>query len=134
MRKCKCTHRVTESKDFFFNLELATLFIFQLRVSNSKMKLKKFNLRVSNSKCIFLFIDLKVVKLFAFQLRVSNSKVEKWKLNLRVSYSNFNSTFYEVELVTRKKQFYKNFGVSNSKGDVILRNLVSYLDFVTQEC
>ena len=29
--------------------------------------------------------------------------------------------FYEVELVTQKKNFYENFRVSNSKCDVILR-------------
>ena len=33
--------------------------------------------------------------------------------------------FHEVELVTRKKNFYKNFWVSNWKYDVILRNSVS---------
>ena len=33
--------------------------------------------------------------------------------------------FYEVELVTRKKNFYENVWVSNSKCDVILRNSVS---------
>ena len=64
------------------------------------------------------------VKLFIFQLRVSNSKIEKEKLNLRVSNLKFNLIFYEVELVTRKKNFYKNCQVSNSKFDFILQNLV----------
>ena len=41
--------------------------------------------------------------------------------------------FKEVELVTRKKNFYKNVRVINSKCDVILRNSISYLDFVTRE-
>ena len=38
-----------------------------------------------------------------------------------------------MELVTRKKNFYKHFWVSNSKCDVILRNWVSQFDFVTWE-
>ena len=41
--------------------------------------------------------------------------------------------FKEVELVTRKKNFYKNVRVSNSKREVILRNRISLLDFVTRE-
>ena len=41
--------------------------------------------------------------------------------------------FYEVELVTREKNFCKNFRVSNSKVDVILRNSILELDFVTRE-
>ena len=32
--------------------------------------------------------------------------------------------FYEVELGTREKNFYKNVLVSNSKYDVILNNLI----------
>ena len=43
----------------------------------------------------------------------------------RVSNSKFNLILYEVELLTRKKNFYKNFRVSNSKCDAILRNSVS---------
>ena len=35
------------------------------------------------------------------------------------------NVFYEVELVTRKKNFYKNVRVSNSNSDVILCNLIS---------
>ena len=31
--------------------------------------------------------------------------------------------YYEVELVTRKKNFYKRFRVNNSKCDAILRKL-----------
>ena len=61
---------------------------------------------------------------FIFQLRVSNSNVEKKNLNLRVSKWKFNVIFYEVELVTRKKNFYENFRVGNSKYDVIFRNSV----------
>ena len=45
------------------------------------------------------------MKLFIFQLRVSNSKVDKQKLKLRVSNSKGNLMLYEVELVTRKKNF-----------------------------
>ena len=41
--------------------------------------------------------------------------------------------FYKVELVTRKKNFFKKFRVNNSTCDVILRNSISYLDFVTWE-
>ena len=37
--------------------------------------------------------------------------------------------FYDVELVTRKKNLYKIVRVSNSKCDIILRNLISQLDF-----
>ena len=33
--------------------------------------------------------------------------------------------FYEIELVTQKKNFFKSFRVSNSKFDVILFNSVS---------
>ena len=65
------------------------------------------------------------MKLFIFQLQVSTLKVKKQKLNLRVSNSKFNLIFYKIKLVTRKKNFYKNFRVSNSKCDVILRNSVS---------
>ena len=39
----------------------------------------------------------------------------------------------ESELVTRKKNFFKNFRVSNWKSDVILRNWVSKLNFATRE-
>ena len=38
-----------------------------------------------------------------------------------------------MQLVTRKKNFYKHFRVSNSKCDVILRNSDSQIDFVTRE-
>ena len=41
--------------------------------------------------------------------------------------------FYKVELVTRKKNIHKHFQVSSSKCDVILRNSVSQLNFVTGE-
>ena len=47
------------------------------------------------------------------------------KFKLRVSNSKFNLIFYEAESVTQKKNFYKDFRVSKSKCDVILRNLVS---------
>ena len=40
---------------------------------------------------------------------------------------------YKVELVTRKTNFCKNVRVSNSKCDVILRNSISELNFVTRE-
>ena len=73
------------------------------------------------------------MQLFIFQLRVSNSKTEKQKFNLRVEISKFNLIFYEVELVPQKKNLYKNFGVSNSMCDVILRTSVSQLDFVNRE-
>ena len=54
-------------------------------------------------------------------------------LYLQISNSKFSLIFNEAELVTRKKSFYKNFWVSNSKCYVILRNSVLYLDFVTWE-
>ena len=72
------------------------------------------------------------MKLFIIQGQVSNSKVEV-KVNLWVSNSKFNLIFYEIKLVARKKNFYKKFWVSNSKCDVISRNSVWQLDFVTQE-
>ena len=50
-----------------------------------------------------------------------------------VSNSKSNLLLYDVELVRRKKNFYKNFRVSNSTCDVILCNSVSWLDFVTGE-
>ena len=62
---------------------------------------------------------------FIFQCQVSNWKVEKWKLNFRISNSTFDLIFQEVELVTQKKNFYKLFGVSNAKCEVILRKSVS---------
>ena len=39
--------------------------------------------------------------------------------------------FYEVKLVTWKKNYCKNFRISNSKYDVILHNSISQLEFVT---
>ena len=62
---------------------------------------------------------------FHFFLVSSYSKAKN-KVTLRVSNLKFNLIFYEVELVTRKKNFYKNFRVSNSKWDVI-RNSSSKL-------
>ena len=50
-----------------------------------------------------------------------------------MSNSKFDLIFYEVELVTQNKNFYKYFRVSNSKCDTILTNSVSQLDFVTRE-
>ena len=41
--------------------------------------------------------------------------------------------FYEVELETREMNFFKNVRVGNSNCDVILRNSVLQLDFVTRE-
>ena len=77
------------------------LFIFQFRVSNSKVK---------NETLIFeLVIRSETFKLFIFLLGVSNSKVEKQNLNLQISNLKFNLIFYEVELVTRKKNFLKTF-------------------------
>ena len=37
--------------------------------------------------------------------------------------------FYKVELVIRKKNFYKTFQAGNSKGDIILWHSISQLDF-----
>ena len=59
--------------------------------------------------------------------------MEKQKLNLWVSNSKFSLIYYEIALLNRKKNFYINFQVGNSKCDVILRNSVSKLDFVTRE-
>ena len=70
---------------------------------------------------------------FFFLTSSQNWNVEKEKLNLEVSNSKFNLIFYKVELVTRKKNFYQNFWVSNSKYDVILCNSVKQLDLVTRE-
>ena len=87
-----------------------------------------FTYRVSNSKKSFLFFDFELVtrsETYDFQLWVSKPKVEKWKLNLRASNLKFNLIFYEVELATWKKNFFKNFQVSSSKCGVILRNSVS---------
>ena len=99
------------------------------------MKLFIFWPWVSNSKCYFLFFNSGLVTQSAafFQLRISNSNTKEKKFNLRVSNSKFNLIFYKVELVTRKKNLYKHFRVSNSKCDLILRNLVSKFDFVTRE-
>ena len=46
-----------------------------------------------------------------------------------VSNSKFNLIFYEFDLVTRKKNFYKKFRVSNWKCDVTrFGNLISLLE------
>ena len=37
----------------------------------------------------------------------------------RVGNSKFDLTFYKIELVTRKKNYYKHFQVINSKFDII---------------
>ena len=62
------------------------------------------------------------MKLFIFQLWVSNSK---WNL---IFFKIELVMFYEVELVTRKKNFSKNSRVSNSKCGVILPNLILQLE------
>ena len=62
--------------------------------------------------------------------------MQKNNLTNRVSNFKFNcrtKIFYEVELVTQNKSFHKNFEISNSKCDVISRDLIFLLDFVTQE-
>ena len=41
--------------------------------------------------------------------------------------------YYEIELLNRKKNFYINFQVGNSKCDIILRSSVSKLDFVSRD-
>ena len=43
----------------------------------------------------------------------------------RVSDSKWNLMFYEIKLVTRKKTFYKDVQVSNSKCDIILYKSIS---------
>ena len=45
----------------------------------------------------------------------------------------WNLMFYEVELVTRKKNFYQNFRICNSKCNIILHNSIVLLDFITWE-
>ena len=59
--------------------------------------------------------------------------MEKLKVRLRVSNSKFNLINYELELVTRKKNFYKRFRVIKSKCDAILHYSILLLDFVTLE-
>ena len=84
------------------------LFIFQPRlVTRVKVKLFIFQLPVNNSKWIFSFL------FFVF---------------LWVTNSNWNLMFYEVKLVTRKNNVYKNktFQVSNSESHVIWRNSTLY--------
>ena len=84
------------------------LFIFQPRlVTRVKVKLFIFQLPVNNSKWIFSFL------FFVF---------------LWVTNSNWNLMFYEVKLVTRKNNVYKNktFQVSNSESHVIWRNSILY--------
>ena len=72
------------------------------------MKLNDFQLRVSNSKCNFLFFNLELVtqkrnKIFNYQvsnsklLEVSNSKLQKSEE--KVTRSKFFS-FFDFELVT----------------------------------
>ena len=82
-----------------------------------------FRIWIINSKWNLLFFNFEYI----------NSKVEKWKFNLRVTNSKGNLMFYKVQLITRRKNFCKNFRASNSKCDVILRNSISQLDFVTRE-
>ena len=67
------------------------LYILQLRVSNSKVKQKKFNYRVSNWSNFLLYFDFKLVTqsvTFIIWLIVSNSKC--------------NFLFFNFDLVTRK--------------------------------
>ena len=73
-----------------------------------------FQFRVTNFKRNFLFFNFELVtwsEIFTFQIRVS--KIWNWNL-----------MFHEVELVTRKNNFFKLFRVSNSKCDIILCNLI----------
>ena len=49
---------------------------------------------------------------------------DRWKNFLDKPIRNYIKT-YEVELLTRKKNLYKNLRVSNSKCNIILRNSVS---------
>ena len=62
---------------------------------------------------------------FSFSFELVTQKYKNKRLNLWVSNSKFDLAFYEVESVTQKKNFYKNFRVSNLKCDVILCNSVS---------
>ena len=67
-----------------------------------------------NTKCKLIFFNIEMVTrsdaaFFVFEL-VTRSKT------------------YEVQLVTRKKNFYKTFLVSKSKCEVILHNLISELE------
>ena len=73
---------------------------------------------------IELVTQIKILYFFYFEL-----VPRKWK-NSTLTQSEI---VYKVEFVTQKKDFHKNFEISKSKCDVILRNLISLLDFVTQE-
>ena len=67
---------------------------------------------------MYFFISLLfVVCSSKWNSRVSNSKVD-FKLDFAVSNLKFNLTFYEVKLVTQRKNFYQKIWVSNSKCDV----------------
>ena len=50
---------------------------------------------------------------------------KKQKFNVWVSNSKRNIIFYKVELVIRKKNFYKNFWIGNFKCEFILYNSIS---------
>ena len=73
------------------------------------------------------------MKFFIFHLRISNSKLQKQKLNLRVRDSKFNLINYELHLEIRKKKFYKNVRVSNSKCGILFCNLICQMNFVIQK-
>ena len=105
-----------------------------------------WDIGVSDSKCKFLFFNFELVNekwnkksstielvtqsnFFIFWLRVSYSKYNFLFFNFELvtrkqKNKSFNLIFYEVELVIRKKNFYKNFRVVNLKCNVILRNSV----------
>ena len=80
------------------------------------MKQEKFNLWVSNSKeTSFFDLNLVIQNVTFYFPTSSDSKVKKKKFDLRISNLKFNIIIHKVELVTRKKNSYKHFRVSNSK-------------------
>ena len=64
-----------------------------------------------------------IIQKFFFNISKS-SFCRKIKFNLRASNSKWNLLFHGVELVTQKKNFYKNPQVNNFNFDVNIRKLM----------
>ena len=85
---------------------------------------------MKNPTCLYIFYIYIIFHFHEFSSQYNWKNLVFFKFNLRVGYSKWDFKFCEVELVTRKKNLYKNLWVNNSKRDIILGKL----DFVTPLC
>ena len=98
---------------------------YEVKVVTRKKNFYK-NVQVSNSKWdVILHNSILQPKNFdrSWIRRLYDNSYHEWKLILRVSNSKWNLMFYKAILITWKKNFCKNVGVSISKCDVVLHNL-----------